>query len=176
MQSTSQDIKWKSIIRVYRLTDNHENFSPPPSPRRAFYKYFARPLFKAVPSRISRWRPCFHYTAQCPVLDHTAFHFSLYSFHSSFSRAASYTVVPPFAKAVIFQRVCVPRSTSPQSTRTLISLLRVSRVRDSGVALWVFCYAHNITQPRSLSAIEHDDFSTVLFIQMFKTDTVENLI
>lgn len=27
MQSTSQDIKWKSIIRVYRLTDNHENFS-----------------------------------------------------------------------------------------------------------------------------------------------------
>lgn len=29
MQSTSQDIKWKSIIRVYRLTDNHENFSLP---------------------------------------------------------------------------------------------------------------------------------------------------
>lgn len=27
---------------------------------------------------ISRWRPCFHYTAQCPVLDHTAFRSSLF--------------------------------------------------------------------------------------------------
>ena len=44
-------------------------------------------------------------------------------------------VVPPFAKAVIFQRVCVPRSTSPQSATTLISLLRVSRVRDSTVSI-----------------------------------------
>lgn len=101
-----------------------------------FHEHFGRPLFKAVPSGISRWRPCFHYTAQCPVLDHPAFRFPLCPFRASTPEppAAGRIVVPPFAKAVIFQRVCARRSTSPQSARNLISLLRVPRVRDSGVA------------------------------------------
>lgn len=118
--------KFKTKKELYRYNSNYQNCKyysyrliPLPFEQR-FTSISARPLFKAVPSRISRWRPCFHYTAQCPVLDHAGFHFSLslplIRFVGPFLGRA---VVPPFAKAVIFQRVCVPRSTSPQSTREL---------------------------------------------------------
>lgn len=122
----------KSIIRIAEIRS--------PSPFESSVLQVLRPLFKAVPSRISRWRPCFHYTAQCPVLDH---------FHPSLS--LSIRLVGPFLYSCSTFCKSSDISTGMRSTfnlapvneRTLISLSRVSRVRDSGVAWWVLRYAHN---------------------------------
>lgn len=118
----------KSIIRIYR---SYRGNSFPLSFREQRFTSTSRPLFKAVPSRISRWRPCFHYTAQCPVLDH---------FHPSLS--LSTRLLGPFLYSCSTFCKSSDISTGMRSTfnlapvneRTLISLSRVSRVRDSGVA------------------------------------------
>lgn len=143
--------KYTSITQIIKIANQLFTFIENFFPLSPFEEYFTsvsiRPLFKAVPSRISRWRPCFHYTAQCPVLDHTVFHLflslSLCSFRSSLSRAGSYSCSTFCKSSDISTGMRSTFNLAPVNERTLISLLRVSRVRDSGVASWVLRYAHN---------------------------------
>lgn len=151
---------------LYRYNSNYQNckyysyrlISLPFEQR--FTSISARPLFKAVPSRISRWRPCFHYTAQCPVLDHAGFHFSLspsHPFRPSFSRPGGCST---FCKSSdISTGVCSTFNLAPVNERTLISLSRVSRVRDSGVAFVGECCARNATNLPAFRHREHHDSS-----------------
>lgn len=152
---------------LYRYNSNYQNCKyysyrliPLPFEQR-FTSISARPLFKAVPSRISRWRPCFHYTAQCPVLDHAGFHFSLspsHPFRRFFSRPGGCST---FCKSSdISTGVCSTFNLAPVNERTLISLSRVSRVRDSGVAFVGEFVARVTQQTFPLSAIgRHHDSS-----------------
>lgn len=165
---------------LYRYNSNYQNckyysyrlISLPFEQR--FTSISARPLFKAVPSRISRWRPCFHYTAQCPVLDHAGFHFSLspsHPFRPSFSRPGGCST---FCKSSdISTGVCSTFNLAPVNERTLISLSRVSRVRDSGVAFVGECCARNARNKPSRFPPSGASWFFWLFhsVQMFETDT-----
>lgn len=151
---------------LYRYNSNYQNckyysYRLTPPFRRAFYKYFGSTSVQSsaiedfqVAAMFSLYRTMSGTRSRrLPFLSLSPSH----PFRRSFSRPGDCST---FCKSSdISTGVCSTFNLAPVNERTLISLSRVSRVRDSGVAFVGECCARNATNLPAFRHREHHDSS-----------------